>query len=516
MRLRGKFQAAVKSANKVTLATFYVTDQPTGSLLSCETSIELGILQLQINSLSENVNNPPTSAVMTATGYHCDQSSQPDRDLDTKRQIQSHAIETRLQEKYPEVFEGIGQLRDNEQKLHIDPSIPPVSQTGRRTPFHLRKQLDVWLDDYVTKDIIEAVQDESTDWVSGLVVAPKHNNLSEVRVCGDYRQANKAIKRERHPIPTVDELLQDMSGATKFSKVDLKAGYHQILLDKESRSITTFTTHCGLFRYKRLPFGISAASEVFQNAIQNALQGLEGTRNIAEDIILWGSTNKEHDDRLNALFARLSSKGLTVNPTKCLYKQESLWFYGYILTSQGLQADKKKIAAIQNTTVPQDVTQLRSFLGLANYCARFIRNFPTLTAPLRDLTKKGVKYEWTPTQQQAFEQVKDTIMADCLMAYYDPQKKTTLTVDASPYGLGAILSNVDKDGTARHVAYASRSLTEVEQKYSHTEKEALAVVWRCERFHIYLIGTKFDLFTDHKALEVIFTPTSKPPARIER
>ena len=135
--------------------------------------------------------------------------------------------------------------------------------------------------------------------------------------------------------------------------------------------------------------------------------------------------------------------------------------------------------------------------------------------PLRNLTKKGVKYEWTQTQQHTFKQVKDTIMANCLMAYYDLQQKTTLTVDASPYGLEAILSNVDKDGTARHVAYASRSLTEVEQKYSHTEKEALAVVWGCEWFHMYLTGTKFDLFTDHKALEVILTPTSKPPARIE-
>ena len=124
-----------------------------------------------------------------------------------------------------------------------------------------------------------------------------------------------------------------------------------------------------------------------------------------------------------------------------------------------------------------------------------------------------MKYERTQAQQQAFEQVKGAIMADCLMAHYDPQKKTTLTVDASPYGIGAILSNVEKDGTARHVAYASRSPTEVD---SHTEKEALAVVWGCERFHMYLIGTKLDLFSDHKVLEVIFTPTSKPPARIER
>ena len=210
-----------------------------------------------------------------------------------------------------------------------------------------------------------------------------------------------------------------MSGATKFSKVDLKAGYHQILLDKASRSITSFITHRGLFRYKRLPFGISAASEVFQNTIQNTLQGLAGTRNIADHIMVWGSTDEEHYDHLNALFARLSSKGLTVNPAKCLYKQDFLWFYGYTLTSQGLQADRKKIAAIQNTAVPQDVTQLRSFLGLANYCARFIGNFATLIAPLRELTKKCVKYEWTQARQQAFEQVKDTIMADCLLAYYD-------------------------------------------------------------------------------------------------
>lgn len=192
-----------------------------------------------------------------------------------------------------------------------------------------------------------------------------------------------------------------------------------------------------------------------------------------------------------------------------------LWFYGYTLTTQGLQADREKIAAIQNRSVPQDVTQLKSFLGLANYCARFIHNFATLTAPLCDLIKKGVTYEWTQAQQQAFKQVKDAIMADCLMAYYDPQKKTTLTVDASPYGLGAIQSNVKKHGTAQHVTYANRSLTDVEQKYSQMEKEALAVVWRCEHFHMHPIGTKFDLFTDHKALEVIFTLTSKPPASIE-
>ena len=200
--------------------------------------------------------------------------------------------------KYSAVFEGIGKLHGHEQKLHIDESIPPVSQTYRRTPFHLLKQLNMWLDTYQADDIIEPVTDEQTDWVSGLVVAPKPRNPKEVRVCGDYRQVNQAVKREGHPIPTLDELLEQMSGSKVFSKVDLRAEYHQIPLAAESRPITTFFNHRGLFRFKRLPFGVNSASEVFQHAIQNALRGLPGRRNIADDIIVWGSSQQEHDERV--------------------------------------------------------------------------------------------------------------------------------------------------------------------------------------------------------------------------
>ena len=117
-------------------------------------------------------------------------------------------------------------------------------------------------------------------------MASKPRNPSEVKVCGDYRQANIAIQRERHPIPTVDELMENMAGATKYSKIDLKSGYHQIPLEKHSRPITTFTTHTGLFRYKRLPFGINSAAEVFQNAIENAIRGIDGVHNIADDIVI--------------------------------------------------------------------------------------------------------------------------------------------------------------------------------------------------------------------------------------
>ena len=266
--------------------------------------------------------------------------------------------------------------------------------------------------------------------------------------------------------------MESMSGAVKYSKIDLKAGYHQIPLEKSSRSITTFITHRGLFRYKRLPFGINSASEVFQHAIANAIRGIEGVRNIADDIIVWGSTQQEHDMRLEQLIARLDECGLTVNNDKCLFDRTELWFYGLLLTSSGIKADPRKVDAIKHAKEPKDIKELRSFLGLANYCSRFIKNFSTLTSPLRELTIAQTPYAWTPRHTTAFEAIKEAIQKDCIMHFYDPTQKTCLTVDASPTGLGAILSNIDSAGNSHNVAYASRSLTPL-SKGMHKQNERL-------------------------------------------
>ena len=201
---------------------------------------------------------------------------------------------------------------------------------------------------------------------------------------------------------------------------------------------------------------------------------------------------------------------------KCLFDQRELWFYGFLLTDSGIKADPRKVDAIKYAKEPKDTKELRSFLGLANYCSRFIKNFSTLTSPLRELTVAKTPYTWTPRHTAAFAAIKEAIQKDCIMHFYDPNQKTCLTVDASPTGLGAILSNIDRAGNLHIVAYASRSLTLTEQRYSQTERKALAVVWGCERFHMYLIGAEFTICTDHKALEVIYSPKSKPPARIQR
>ena len=218
--------------------------------------------------------------------------------------------------KYPTVFSGVGKLNNYQLKVHVNPDIPPVAQPPRRVPFHIRKVVDKKLTELEELDIIESVQGP-TPWVSLLVAVPKANG--EVRVCVDMRRANEVVIRERHPIPTLEETVQALNGATVFSKLDLRWGYHQIELHPDSRGLTTFITPQGLKRCKRLIFGLSSASEMYQFVIQQVLIGIPGVRNISDDIIVFGTTQAEHDRSLDQTLQRLHANGLTLNKDKCLF-----------------------------------------------------------------------------------------------------------------------------------------------------------------------------------------------------
>lgn len=165
---------------------------------------------------------------------------------------------------YEYLLYGVGKLKDFRLNLYVDGTVMPIAQPLRRLPFNVRKNVRKKLIEMEEMDIIEKVNRPST-WVSALVVVPKKNG--DIRICVDMRRANTAVRRERHPIPTVDEMLEDMNGGKVFSNLDLRWGYHQTERDEESREITTFTTHEGLYRYKSLMFGISFASEIYQRVI---------------------------------------------------------------------------------------------------------------------------------------------------------------------------------------------------------------------------------------------------------
>lgn len=476
MSVLGQFKTCVTFRDRSVQTVFYVIPGSHQSLLGKETSERLGLLRVG-------------PQVRSVTG-------------------QMHPTH-----RYPDLFRGLGKLRDFQLRVPVDPDVTPVAQKVRKIPFSLQGPVERKLQELMDEDIIEQVSGP-TPWVSPIVCAPKKNG--DIRLCVDMRRANAAVIRERHPMPTIDDVLHEMTGSNVFSKLDLAQSFHQIELDESSRHITTFVTHKGLYRYKRLMFGISCAPEMHQRVIQQVLEGCEGVRNIADDIIVYAPTVVQHDQRLDAVLRRLQDAGLKLNGEKCQFGMKELTFMGHRLSRAGVTATDEKVAAVLNAREPRTVSEVRSFLGLVTFLGRFIPDLSTVSAPLRDLTKSGVAWRWESPEISAFNELKRRLASKHVLAYFSQTAETQLVVDASPVGLGAVLLQRQSTGLFQPVEYASRSLTDVEQRYSQTEREALAVVWGCERFHLYLYGIDFDLLTDHKALQAIFSPASKPPARIER
>ena len=262
-------------------------------------------------------------------------------------------------------------------------------------------------------------------------------------------------------------------------------------------------------------FGIASAPENYQKIVKDVLRDCKGAANIADDVIVHGRGVKEHDENLFAVLNRLKECGLTLNGGKCKFRLPRLTFYGHDLGKQGITPSEEKIDAIVNAQSPKNATEVRSFLGLVQYSAKFLPNFAEVAEPLRIITRKDQKSTCGEDQEEAFRELKKLMTSAETLAYLKNYCKTRVVADAGPTGLGAVLTQL-QEGQWRVVAYASRNLTAVERRYSQTEKEALALVWACERFHLYVYGREFELETDHKPLECIYNRTSKPSARIER
>ena len=480
----GQFEAGISVGNAKVTSSFVVA-KCGRCILGNVTARELGVLHI----------GPKASFV----GGNCNEVKSDFAD--------------QLKAQYPQAFMGVGKLKDFELKLHVNPDVPPVAQKLRRVPFALRDKVKAKIDELLEDDIIERVEGPTT-WASPVVVAPKPSG--EIRLCVDMRRANEAIIRERLPIPTVDEVLEELNGSTVFSKLDMRHGFHQIELHQDSRDITTFITHEGLFRYKRLSFGVNAAPEKYQHIISQVIADIGGVVNIADDLIVHGKTVVEHDQNLHKLLARLKEKNLTLNSEKCVFGMSKVVFMGILLSKHGIGPTEEKVRAVKEAVRPSSVSEVRSFLGLVGFSSRFIPDFATKAEPLRVLCRQGEKFVWGKTQEEAFNTLKEDLAGASMLAFFDRGARTQVIADASPVGLGAVLVQ-EVDGQSRAVCYASRSLSDTERRYSQTEKEALALVWSCERFNLYLCGLpEFELVTDHQALKTIYGPKSKPSARIER
>ena len=472
---------------------FLITRNRAATLLGRDASEVLGVLRVGVP--------------VNSCGMKHDELTPPPQQPDRKAVLKA---------KFPKVFQGLGKLKNYKLKLHIDENIQPVAQPVCRIPFSRRAKVNEKLEELLKLDVIEKVEGP-TSWVNPLVVVEKPSG--DIRICLDMRQANQAVIREKHPVPTVEETLQEVSYAKVFSKLDLNMAFHQIDLHPESRDITTFAAPNGLYRYKRLLFGINMATEKFQQIVWQIIRDCPGAYKLHDDLRVVGTDDQEHDENLERVRNKLQENGITLNYDKCEIGVPSMTYIGDVLSGEGLKVSDERVKAIVEAPAPQNQSEVRSFLGSVQFCSKFIPNFATISSPLWDLTSKDVKWQWGPREEKAFRDIKTWLAHAPVMAYHRQGAPTRLTTDASPVGIGTILEQRQEDGSYRPIYYASRKLSKVEQRYSQFEREALAVRWACEKFYmyLYLYGTKFEIRTDHKPLVVVLGAKSKPPsARIER
>ena len=306
-------------------------------------------------------------------------------------------------------------------------------------------------------------------------------------------------------MPTIEDVLTQLRGAKVFSTADWKHGFWHCLLDRESSLLTAFETPLGRFIWRRLPFGVSVAPELFQAKVHQALEGLRGVFCVADDLLIagFGDTTEEadadHDRNLLALLQRCREKGIKLNANKLRLRRQVTTFLGHELTVKGIRPDPRKVDAIMKMPKPTDKPGVRRLLGMATYLSMYCAKFSEVTAPLRELLREDNAFLWTDRHDEAFSRLCSMLSAPPVLQFYDVTKPVTVQTDCSQRGIGSVVLQEGKP-----VEYGSRSLTECEQNYAQIERELLAILFALEKFHTYVYGRNdVVVVTDHKPLVAI-------------
>lgn len=272
------------------------------------------------------------------------------------------------------------------------------------------------------------------------------------------------------------------------------------MADKDSKKWTSFKTHVGVYEFEKMPFGLCNAGATFQRAMEKILRGFDNATAYIDDVMVFSKTFEEHLEHLEETFMRLRKASLKVKTRKCQFCRENTKFLGFQGSKEGIKVDEKGIETIKNYPTPKSAKEVKQFLGLASYYRKFINGFADSAEPLNKLTRTRIKFNWDKNAQEAFYKLKKALISPPILIFPNLEKPFRVICDASAFGIGAVLCQLDEVGNERVVSYASRTLNKAEHNYSTIERELLAIVWATKQYRVYLYGTQFELVTDHKPL----------------
>ena len=373
--------------------------------------------------------------------------------------------------------------------------------TARPVPLHFRQAADKLVAKLVKAGILARVE-EPTEWISAghFVLKP---NGKDLRLVTDYVHLNQYVERPIHPFPSTQDILRNIpAGSRWFAKLDAIHGYFQIPLDERSSYLTTFLLPSGRYRYLRAPMGLSASGDEFCLRSDKAIEGLEFCQKIVDDILVTAPTKDILLARIRTVLDRCRTIGMTISAKK-LEVGTSVRFAGHVVSADGVVPDPARLSALTEFPTPTNVTQLRSFLGLANQLAAFVPDSAYVTVKMRQLLKKGVPFQWLPDHDKEFQLAKTTLTSPGLVQFFDPTLPTTVLTDASRlYGIGFAMLQTRQDGQKALVQCGSRSLTPAETRYATIELEMLAIEYAVKKCSFYLRGmpSPFTIVTDHRPL----------------
>ncbi|XP_055532770.1 uncharacterized protein K02A2.6-like [Wyeomyia smithii] len=433
--------------------------------------------------------------------------------IKTVKELKGGKITAKLKEQFNDVFQKdfSKPIKGFEAELILKDN-PPIFKKAYNVPYRLRDKVSVYLDKLEKEKVIMPIN--TSEWASPIIIVIKKNN--DIRLVIDCKVSlNKYIIPNTYPLPTAQDLFAGLAGCKVFCALDLEGAYTQLSLSERSRKFMVINTIKGLYTYNRLPQGATSSASIFQPVMDQVLKGIDNVYCYLDDVLIAGKNLEECKQKLYSVLERLSSANIKVNWEKCKFFVSDLPYLGHILSEKGLLPCLNKISTIQKATVQRNVTELKSYLGLLNYYNRFLPGLSTKLYHLYNLLKSNVKYVWDINRERAFQESKNMLIKTDFLEFYDPLKPVVVVTDASGYGLGGVNSH-DIDGIEKPICFTSFSLNSAQKNYPILHLEALALVSVIKKFHKFLYGQKFTVYTDHKPLVGIFGKEGKNSIYVTR